>query len=214
MAEGAKASGWGGGRGVLPHGHRRDAPDGGDLGVWVGAVYEVSSSIHRRFALMGRLFEGSMYGDADAEGAVDRRGVSGASSRPWSSPNRKAYGKEDSGGVRSGSRHLHRRHLALGNKPGQDGGPEYSAKKLIELYETEGGKLRPCVASATQRGGLRGGEISLDGHRGGRDKVLRGCPPRGGAKEVLVTAYEIEKRGPWFFKRRHAQARRKASTPL
>src|SRR5215216_5033946 len=32
--------------------------------------------------------------------------------------------------------------LALGlTKPGQDGGPEYSAKKLIELYETEGGKI-------------------------------------------------------------------------
>jgi uncharacterized protein len=32
--------------------------------------------------------------------------------------------------------------LALGlTKPGQDGGPEYSAKKLIDLYETEGGKI-------------------------------------------------------------------------
>jgi patatin-like phospholipase/acyl hydrolase len=32
--------------------------------------------------------------------------------------------------------------LALGvTKPGQDGKPEYSAKKLIDLYETEGGKI-------------------------------------------------------------------------
>src|SRR5918998_5663430 len=32
--------------------------------------------------------------------------------------------------------------LALGlTKPGQNGRPEYSAKKLIDLYETEGGKI-------------------------------------------------------------------------
>src|SRR5215210_4815135 len=32
--------------------------------------------------------------------------------------------------------------LALGlTKPGQDGKPEYSAKKLIDLYETEGRKI-------------------------------------------------------------------------
>ena len=27
--------------GLLPHGHRRETPDGGDLGCWVATVYEV-----------------------------------------------------------------------------------------------------------------------------------------------------------------------------
>ena len=43
--------GWVAAVALLPHGHRREAPDGGDLGVWVVAVYEVVvEGVARSFA--------------------------------------------------------------------------------------------------------------------------------------------------------------------
>jgi patatin-like phospholipase/acyl hydrolase len=97
--------------------------------------------------------------------------------------------------------------LALGlTKPGQDGGPEYSAKKLIELYETEGAKIFSIPVWHRIHSGWGLAEEKYPS--AGLEKVAReyfGDVRLGQAyKEVLVAAYEIEKRGPWFFKRRHA----------
>jgi patatin-like phospholipase/acyl hydrolase len=98
--------------------------------------------------------------------------------------------------------------LALGlTKPGGDGKPQYSAERLIELYETEGRKIfsLPVWHRIHSVGGLAEEKYPSTGI----DKVTReyfgDYHLAEAITEVLVTAYEIEKRGPWFFKRRHAR---------
>jgi uncharacterized protein len=97
--------------------------------------------------------------------------------------------------------------LALGlTKPGQDGGPEYSAKKLIDLYETEGGKIFsiPVWHRIQSVGGLVEEKYPAKGIEDVAKKYFGDRRLAEALTEVLVTAYEIEKRGAWFFKRRKA----------
>src|SRR5829696_4513555 len=96
--------------------------------------------------------------------------------------------------------------LALGlTKPGH-GGPEYSAKKLIDLYETEGGKIFsiPVWHRVHSGWGLAEEKYPSEGIEEVAKKYFGDVRLAQAHKEVLVTAYEIEKRGPWFFKRRKA----------
>src|SRR5215216_595189 len=98
--------------------------------------------------------------------------------------------------------------LALGlTKPGQKGGPEYSAKKLIDLYETEGRKIFsiPVWHRIHSAGGLAEEKYPAKGIEEVALEYFKDVPLAEALTEVLVTAYEIEKRGPWFFKRRHAR---------
>ena len=98
--------------------------------------------------------------------------------------------------------------LALGlTKPGQDGGPEYSAKKLIELYETEGGKIfdRSVWHRLHSGWGLAEEKYPSEGIEEVAKGYFKDVYLAEALTEVLVTAYEIERRGPWFFKRRHAR---------
>jgi uncharacterized protein len=98
--------------------------------------------------------------------------------------------------------------LALGlTKPGQDGGPAYSAKKLIDLYETEGGKIFsiPVWHRIHTAGGLAEEKYPAKGIEEVALEYFGDVRLAQALTEVLVTAYEIEKRGPWFFKRRHAR---------
>jgi uncharacterized protein len=98
--------------------------------------------------------------------------------------------------------------LALGlTKPGQDGGPEYSAKALIELYETEGGKIfdRPVWHRIHSAGGVAEEKYPAKGIEEVALEYFGNVRLAEALTEVLVTAYEIERRGPWFFKRRHAK---------
>jgi uncharacterized protein len=98
--------------------------------------------------------------------------------------------------------------LALGlTKPGQDGGPEYSAKKLIDLYETEGGKIFsiPVWHRIHTAGGLAEEKYPAKGIEEVALEYFGDVRLAEALTEVLVTAYEIEKRGPWFFKRREAR---------
>lgn len=97
--------------------------------------------------------------------------------------------------------------LALGlTKPGQDGKPEYSAKKLIELYETEGGRIFsiPVWHRIKSAGGVLEEKYPSEGIEEVAKEYFGDVRLAQAHKEVLVTAYEIEKRSPWFFKRRHA----------
>jgi uncharacterized protein len=97
--------------------------------------------------------------------------------------------------------------LALGvTKPGQDGKPEYSAKKLIDLYETEGGKIFsiPVWHRIHSGWGLAEEKYPSEGIEEVMKQYFGDAHLAQALKEVLVTAYEIEQRGPWFFKRRHA----------
>lgn len=107
--------------------------------------------------------------------------------------------------------------LALGlTKPGQDGGPEYSAKKLINLYETEGGKIfdRSVWHRIHSAGGLAEEKYPATGIETVARKYFGDVRLAQAHKEVLVTSYEIEKRGPWFFKRRHALDPHEGFNPL
>ncbi len=98
--------------------------------------------------------------------------------------------------------------LALGlTKPGQDGAPEYSAERLIELYETEGGKIfdRPVWHRLHSGWGLAEEKYPSEGIEEVAERYFEEVCLEEALTEVLVTAYEIERRGPWFFKRRHAR---------
>jgi patatin-like phospholipase/acyl hydrolase len=98
--------------------------------------------------------------------------------------------------------------LALGlTKPGQDGAPEYSAERLIELYETEGEKIfdRPVWHRLHSGWGLAEEKYPSKGIEEVAKRYFKDVYLAEALTEVLVTAYEIERRGPWFFKRRHAR---------
>jgi uncharacterized protein len=98
--------------------------------------------------------------------------------------------------------------LALGlTKPGRDGKPQYSAERLIELYETEGGKIFfiPVWHRLHSAGGLAEEKYPSDGIEEVSRQYFGDRRLAEALTEVLVAAYEIEGRIPWFFKRRHAR---------
>jgi patatin-like phospholipase/acyl hydrolase len=98
--------------------------------------------------------------------------------------------------------------LALGlTKPGQGGKAQYSAETLIELYETEGGKIFDLSVwhQLQSVGGFAEEKYPSKGIEEVAKRYFDDVPLAEALTEVLVTAYEIERRGPWFFKRRHAR---------
>jgi patatin-like phospholipase/acyl hydrolase len=98
--------------------------------------------------------------------------------------------------------------LALGlTKPGQGGKAQYSAETLIELYETEGGKIFDLSVwhQLQSVGGFAEEKYPSKGIEEVAKRYFKDVPLAEALTEVLVTAYEIERRGPWFFKRRHAR---------
>jgi patatin-like phospholipase/acyl hydrolase len=98
--------------------------------------------------------------------------------------------------------------LALGlTKPGPDGKSEYSAERLIELYETEGRKIfsLPVWHRIHSVGGLAEEKYPAKGIEEVAKRYFKDVRLAEAITEILVAAYEIEKRGPWFFKRRHAR---------
>ena len=98
--------------------------------------------------------------------------------------------------------------LALGlTKPGEGGSPQYSAKRLIELYETEGSKIfyRSVWHRIHSVGGVAEEKYPSMGIEEVAAEYFGDIHLAEALTEVLVTAYEIEKRAPWFFKRRHAR---------
>ena len=102
--------------------------------------------------------------------------------------------------------------LALGlTKPGQDGKPEYSAERLIALYETEGEKIFDLGVwhKLQSVGGFAEEKYPSKGIEEVAKRYFEDVYLAEALTEVLVTAYEIEHRGPWFFKRRHARAQDK-----
>jgi patatin-like phospholipase/acyl hydrolase len=98
--------------------------------------------------------------------------------------------------------------LALGlTKPGQGGKSEYSAERLIELYESEGHKIfdRSVWHRIHSVGGLAEEKYPSKGIEEVAHQYFEDVRLADALTEVLITAYEIECRGPWFFKRRHAR---------
>jgi patatin-like phospholipase/acyl hydrolase len=98
--------------------------------------------------------------------------------------------------------------LTLGlTRPGQGGKAQYSAETLIELYETEGGKIFDLSVwhQLQSVGGFAEEKYPSKGIEEVAKRYFDDVPLAEALTEVLVTAYEIERRGPWFFKRRHAR---------
>jgi patatin-like phospholipase/acyl hydrolase len=92
-------------------------------------------------------------------------------------------------------------------KPGQDGKPQYGAESLIELYETEGEKIfhRPVWHRIRSGWGVAEEKYPSEGIEEVAKRYFGDSRLAEALTEVLVTAYEIEGRTPWFFKRRHAK---------
>jgi patatin-like phospholipase/acyl hydrolase len=98
--------------------------------------------------------------------------------------------------------------LALGlTRPGEDDKPQYSARKLIDLYETEGGKIFsiPVWHRLRSGWGLADEKYPSEGIEEVAKRYFEEVHLAEALTEVLVTAYEIEEREAWFFKRRHAR---------
>src|SRR5829696_2667123 len=98
--------------------------------------------------------------------------------------------------------------LALGlTKPGPEGKPQFRAERLIELYETEGRKIFsiPVWHRIHSVGGLAEEKYPAKGIEEVAHEYFDDVRLAEAITEVLIAAYEIEKRGPWFFKRRHAR---------
>lgn len=98
--------------------------------------------------------------------------------------------------------------LALGlTKPDANGKPEYTAERLIELYETEGGKIfsRSVWHRIHAVGSLSEEKYSSEGIEQVLDKYFGEARLKDALMDVLITSYEIERRIPWFFKSKNAK---------
>jgi patatin-like phospholipase/acyl hydrolase len=91
--------------------------------------------------------------------------------------------------------------LAL-TRPGEDGRPAWSAAKLVELYEQEGPEIfsRPLAHEVRTIRGLVDEKYPSDGLDAALVRYLGDSRLSEALTNVLVTAYETERRKPFFFK--------------
>ena len=106
--------------------------------------------------------------------------------------------------------------LALA-KPGAGGTtPDLSASDLVALYEDEGKRI--FSSSIWHRVAAAGNLLDERYESGGLESVLRErlgeARLRDALTEVLVTAYELETREPWFFARHKARSRPTHDFPM
>ncbi|MFA4858651.1 MAG: CBASS cGAMP-activated phospholipase [Candidatus Margulisiibacteriota bacterium] len=98
--------------------------------------------------------------------------------------------------------------LALGlTKAGPDCRPEFSAEKLIDLYEKEGKNIfsRPFWRSLLSLDRFVGKKYPSDGIAKVADQYFGKARLKNALKDVIITSYEIEQRVAWFFKSRKAK---------
>jgi patatin-like phospholipase/acyl hydrolase len=91
--------------------------------------------------------------------------------------------------------------LAL-TRPGPDGRPAWSAAKLVELYEQEGPHIfsRPLGQTIRSVGGLIDEKYPSGGLEAALERYLGQTRLSEALADVLVTAYDTERRRPFFFK--------------
>ena len=91
--------------------------------------------------------------------------------------------------------------LALA-RPGEDGRPAWSAATLVELYEQEGPAIfsRPVAHQVRTIRGLVDEKYPSDGLEAALMRYLGETRLSQALTNVLVTAYETERRKPFFFK--------------
>jgi len=107
--------------------------------------------------------------------------------------------------------------LALGlAMPGQDGRPRYSAEDLAGLYLKEGARIfdESLWRRITNPMGLRAAKYPSQGIEDVLGQYFGETRLKEALVEVLVTAYDIEKRDAFFYRRRRAQADARYDVPL
>jgi uncharacterized protein len=98
--------------------------------------------------------------------------------------------------------------IALGlTKPGNDGRPAYSAADLLALYREEGPRIfsRSAWHKVTALGNLLEEKYPSGGVDTVLDEYFGETRLSEALTDVLITAYEIERRMPFFFKSRRAK---------
>jgi patatin-like phospholipase/acyl hydrolase len=99
--------------------------------------------------------------------------------------------------------------LALGlTKPSADGTPAFSAEELVELYAEHGHEIfsRSVWHRARAFGNAVEEKYSAEDLEGVLEHYFADAMLSAATTDVLVTAYEIESRTPWFFSSHAAQA--------
>ncbi|MGE5544611.1 MAG: patatin-like phospholipase family protein [Bacillota bacterium] len=99
--------------------------------------------------------------------------------------------------------------LALGlTKPGPGGGPEFTAADMVRFYENSGSEIfsRSCWYRVTSLGFLAESKYPPDGMRKVYARYFGASRLKDALCDVLLTAYEIELRAPFFFRSSRARA--------
>lgn len=107
--------------------------------------------------------------------------------------------------------------LALGlAAPGQGGRPRYSAQDLAGLYLQEGTRIfdENLWRHLTNPMGLRAAKYPSDGLEGVLKQYFGETRLKEALTEVLVTAYDLEKRDAFFYRRRRAQEDARYDVPM
>jgi patatin-like phospholipase len=107
--------------------------------------------------------------------------------------------------------------IALGlSVPGADGKPAHSAQDLVDLYVKEGATIfsRSIWHEVRAAGSAVEAKYPTDGLERVLKTYLGEARLKDAVTEVLVTAYEIEDRIPWFFSSRDAGTRDAYDFPM
>ena len=107
--------------------------------------------------------------------------------------------------------------LALGlAKPGEDGRPRYSAQDLADLYQQEGARIFDgnIWRRLTNPMGLRVAKYPSDGIEAVLQQHFGETRLKDALAEVLVTAYDLEKRAAFFYRRRRAREDARYDVPM
>ena len=91
--------------------------------------------------------------------------------------------------------------------PGEGPAPKYTAAELVEFYEREGPGIfsRSLGKQITSLGGVIDERYPSEPLRDALERAFGDTRLREALTRVLVTAYEIERRTPWFFRSERAR---------
>ncbi|MDP1832774.1 MAG: patatin-like phospholipase family protein [Geothrix sp.] len=107
--------------------------------------------------------------------------------------------------------------LALGlTRPGEGGRPRYSAQDLANLYLKEGARIfdESLWRRLTNPMGLRAARYPPEGIEGVLAQYFGETRLKDALAEVLVTAYDLEKRDAFFYRRRRAREDARYDVPM
>lgn len=107
--------------------------------------------------------------------------------------------------------------LALGlTRPGPEGRPAFQARELADLYLREGGRI--FDEGAWRRFlnplGLRAAKYPAEGIEGVLQRYFGDTRLQEALTEVLVTAYDLEQRDAFFYRRRRARENARYDVPM